>query len=56
MRGVQRINPLYGYQEIDRLQRKNGGSLMNLRATREEIGGKVESNTVWSYGHVTIPF
>ncbi len=99
MRSVQRINQLYGHEEIDRLQRKNarfvntclkvtllgnivsdgledgrvvsgvggqynfvamahalpdGRSLMNLRATRE-VGDKVESNIVWSYGHVTIP-
>lgn len=32
----------------------DGRSLINLRATREEAG-KVKSNIIWNYGHITIP-
>jgi len=32
----------------------DGHSVLSIRATRTK-GGKVESNVVWSYGHITIP-
>lgn len=99
MRSVNKINHLYGHEEIDRLHRKNarfvntcmkvtlngsvvsdalengqvvsgvggqynfvamaheledGRSIILLRSTKSK-NGKIESNIVWNYGHMTIP-
>ena len=99
MKSVQKINQLYGHEDLDRLHRKNarfvnscmkytllgaavsdglengqvisgvggqynfvamaqelpdGNSILNLRSTRNEKG-KIRSNIVPFYGHITIP-
>ncbi len=99
MKSVQKINQLYGHEELDRLHRKDarfintcmmmtlfgaavsdgledgrivsgvggqfnfvamaqelpdGYSILQLRSTRLEAG-RVKSNIVFNYGHVTIP-
>jgi acyl-CoA hydrolase len=100
MKQISKINHLYGHEEIDRLQRKNGRfinncmkvmlngaacsdalennkqvsgvggqynfvamahelpdarSILQLRSTRTNSKGKVESNIVLQYGNCTVP-
>ncbi|MBW2713641.1 MAG: hypothetical protein JRC77_07815, partial [Deltaproteobacteria bacterium] len=99
MKSINRINQLYGHEDIDRLHRRNGRfintgmmvtmsgavvsdgledgtvisgvggqynfvamaqalpyghSILQIRSTRMQHG-KLKSNVVWNYGHITIP-